>query len=467
MATDEKKPNGAAKTGRSNGDVDGAITRRQALSRLGWAAAGAATLAVAEGVGYLAYKGLSTPSSPSPTMVKLGAVLSLTGAYGSFGQGVAFGHRQAIADINNAGGINVNGTKLQISYTAYDDASEASQAALLASQAILTDKVDLLVDGVCTSVTTNPISSTADRYGVPWIGGSPWESWWAGGPYKYAWSILFRITTEPSSYPTGYTITDNYIGLTNQVKSQTNGNVAVLATNDADGAGWYDVFPGILKSAGYNVVDPQEVTVGTTDYSDIINSWKSAPCDVLWGNLPSPDFGTFWSQAADLGFRPKMALIGRAPLFYQDVTTWRGSVSDLPLGVCSEVWWDPSWGFSGVGNTTSQSLASAWASQYNTPLNRAVGFGYAAVQIAADAITRAGTLNKDDVNTAISQTSGSFMTGPIKFLSDTHDSPAPVTMMQWQQGTGSQPNWVDPIVYSMLPSFPTTGSMIFPLPAWS
>jgi len=467
MQTDEKSSNNPRKSGKSNNGADSKITRRQALSRLGWAAAGAAVLAAAEGVGYLAYKELYTPSAPSPTTVRLGAILSLTGAYGSFGQGVAFGHRQAIADINAAGGINVNGTKLQISYTAYDDASEPSQAALLASQAILTDKVDLLVDGVCTSVTTNPISSTADRYGVPWIGGSPWESWWSGGPYKYAWSILFRIATEPPNYPSGYTIADNYVGLTNQVKGQTNGNVAVLATNDADGAGWYDVFPGVLKSAGYSSVSPQEVTVGTTDYSDIINSWKGEPCDILWGNLPAPDFGTFWSQAADLGYRPKLVLIGRAPLFYEDVNGWRGSVSNLPLGVGTEVWWDPSWGGGGAGGTTSQSLASAWTTSTNTPLNRAIGFGYAAVQIAADAITRAGTLDKDDVNTAIGLTSGLFMTGPVKFIAETHDSPAPVTIAQWQQGTGSQPNWVDPIVYSMLPSFPTTGSIIFPLPPWS
>jgi branched-chain amino acid transport system substrate-binding protein len=427
---------------------------------------GIAAAAVVGVGGYLAYKEVYAPPSPGAPTVSLGAVLSLTGASAAFGQGVEFGHRQAVDDINAQGGIDVGGKKLSITYTPYDDASEASQASLLASQAILTDKVDMLVQGVGTPVTTNPISAAADRYGVPWIGGSPWESWWAGGPYKYAWSILFRISTAPSGFPRGYTITDNYIGLTNEYKDQTNGNVAVLATNDSDGAGWYDRFPQILQNAGYNIVSPQEVPMGTTDYSAMINTWKNTPCDILWGNLPAPDFGNFWMQSADLGFRPKMVLVGRAPLFYQDISTWRASVSNLPLGVCTEVWWDPSWGFKGIGNTTSQSLAGAWTSQTSTPVNRAIGFGYAAVQIAADAIVRAGTLDKDAVNTAIGETNDSFMTGPVKFFSDTHDSPAPVTMKQWQPGSGSQPSWIDPIIYSIIPSFPTTGQTTFPLPPW-
>jgi branched-chain amino acid transport system substrate-binding protein len=207
--------------------------------------------------------------------------------------------------------------------------------------------------------------------------------------------------------------------------------------------------------------------MGTTDYGSAIDAWKSAPCDIFWGNLPAPDFGTFWSQAAEKDYRPKLALVGRAPLFYQDVSTWRGTVGNLPLGICTEVWWDPSWSFRGVGNTTSESLAGAWTAQNNnTPVNRAIGFGYAAVQIAADAISRAGTLDKDAVNTAIGETNGSFMTGPVKFFSDTHDSPAPVAIKQWQLAQGSEGAWSDPIVYSMLPEFSTTGQMLFPLPAW-
>lgn len=65
----------------------------------------------------------------------------------------------------------------------------------------------------------------------------------------------------------------------------------------------------------------------------------------------------------------------------------------------------------------------------------------AAVQIVADSIARAGTLDKNSVNTAIGQTNGNFMFGPCKFLLATHDSPCFETVGKWVPGTGSEPNW--------------------------
>jgi len=438
------------------------ITRRQAISRLGWAGIGVVAAVVVAGGGYLAYKEVYAPPS-GPTGVKIGAVLDLSGPFASFGQGLKFGHTQAIADLNAQGGININGRTVPITYVVYDDASDPTKASSLTTQLILSDKVDILVHGVGPPTTTNPISVAAERGNVPFILGSPFEPWWAGGPYEYCWSILFRIATEPPGFPKGYTAADNYAGLTDQYRNQLNGNAGVLASGDTDGTGWYGLFPGVLKNDGYNVISPLLFPEGTTDFSSTINTWKNAPCDILWGNLPAPDYGTFWRQCSELGYRPKIAVIGRAPLFYADINAWSGN---LPLGVVTEVWWDPAWNFKGIGSTTSQSLASAWATQTGTPLNRAIGFGYSAVQVAADSISRAGTLDKTSVNTAIGQTNGNFMTGPVKFLA-THDSPCPMTLAQWQPGTGSEPNWVQPIVYSMVSQYPTTGNVIFPLPPWS
>jgi branched-chain amino acid transport system substrate-binding protein len=464
------------------------ITRRQAIGKMGWAGVGIAAVAIVGVGGYIAYTETtsksttssstsstssattSTPTSVTssatgPSQVKLGAVLSLSGPFASFGQGIEFGQRQAIADLTSQGGINVNGTKLPVTYVVYDNASDPTKASSLAAQAILSDNVDMIVGGIEPPDTCNPISVAADRYSTPYLGNAgPWEPWWAGGPYTYAWSIGFRIVVEPTGFPTGYTCGDNYGGLTNQFKSQMNGNAAVLTCGDTDGTGWYGALPPVLKSAGYNVVSPQLYPVGTTDFTSIIETWKSAPCDILWGNLPAPDFGTFWRQSEELGYRPKIAVMGRAPLFYADINAWG---DNLPLDVCTEVWWDPAWNFKGIGNATSQSLAGAWSAQTGAPINRDVGFGYAAVQIAADSITRAGTLDKVGVNTAIENTDGNFMAGPVKFFSATHDSPCPFVIAQWQAGTGSQPNWVQPVVYSLESPYPTTGQMSFPLPPWS
>lgn len=471
------------------------ITRRQAISRMGWAGVGIAAVVIV-GVGaFLAYETTkpspttttsTTPTTSVPTTssttfttpsvstalpaIKLGAVLSLTGAFAGFGQGLQFGHQACIADLNKLGGMQFGSNRIPISYKVYDDGSNPTTGSSLATQAIENDMVDVLMHGNGPPVTTIPIGTQAERYGVPFIMGSPFEPWSAAGPWKYSWSILFRIGTQPTGFPTaGYTITSAYFGLNDSVFNQTNGNSSVLACGDSDGTGWYGVFPGAMSShtPAYDVIDPLLYPVGTTDFSSTITDWKTKGVEILWANLPAPDYGTFWRQSSELGFRPKIALIGRAPLFYSDINAWGDS---LPLDVCTECWWDPSWPFKGlVGSTTTpESLAADWVSTTGSPLNRNIAFGYSAMQILNDAVGRAGTLDKATVNSAIGATDITAMTGPIKFFPDTHDSPCPVTIKQWQAGTGSEPNWVDPIVFSQLASegMPAPGTFQFPLPPW-
>jgi len=477
---------------------DGKLTRREAIGKIAAVGVGVVVVAVV-GVGsYLYYtetsksNNTSTTSSSTtqvttappthvtssaaagPSQVHLGAVISQSGPFAAFGQGTKFGHQQAIADLMAQGGISINGKKVPITYTIYDDASDPTKASSLASQVILSDNVDMLVGSIAPPDTQNPISVACDRYSVPLMGTTgPYEPWWAGGPYKYSWSLGFRIVIEPTQVGwtasplngvSGATAADVFMGVTNEFQSQMNSNAAILTCGDTDGTGWYGALPPYLTKAGYNVVSPQLYPPGTTDFSSIITAWKNAPCDFIWANLPAPDFGTFWRQSAELNYRPKLAMIGRAPLFYTDINAWGDS---LPLDVCTEVWWDPSWGYKGVGTTTSQSLAAAWSTSMNAPVNPAIGPAYAAVQIAADAITRAGSLDKDEVNTAIGETNGNFMMGPCQMVPATHDSPCFETVGQWQAGTGSEPNWVLPVVWSNVNVAPEAAKVVFPLPPWS
>ena len=416
-----------------------------------------------------------TGTAPPPTTppaaaeIRIGGPLSLTGAMSAFGQGLNFGHLKAVEDINKLGGVNVGGRKLPIKYIAYDDASDPTKAASLASQLILADKVDALVHGNGPPVTTGPICVTADRYKVPYLMGSPLEPWWAGGPYKYAWSILFRIgmpipSGDPRAGMPGYSILDIFFALTDKYRAQTNEKVALLAADDADGRGWYGAFPPALVDKGYEPLGTDRnlglYPPGTTDFSSMIREWRDNKCEILWGNLPGPDFGIAWRQCAELGYRPKIAIAARAALFYEDVSAWGGN---LPWGVGVEIWWDPTYPYKGIGDTTPASLAERWYTETGKRLNRNIAFGYSAVQILADAFERAGTLDKEAVNNAIANTDGMFMTGRIKFIPDTHDSPTPLTYGQWVK-TDNPWVWELPIVLSFFPDLKPTHDPIFPLP---
>ena len=50
-----------------------------------------------------------------------------------------------------------------------------------------------------------------------------------------------------------------------------------------------------------------------------------------------PDFATFWSQAAQQGFKPKIVTIGKALLFPSVIA----SLGARGNGLSSEIWWTP------------------------------------------------------------------------------------------------------------------------------
>src|SRR6266498_5737127 len=66
----------------------------------------------------LAACGGAAPASGAT--IKIGAVVPTTGRYAAGGELVKNGYELAIEDINKAGGVDVNGTKMQLELTVLD-----------------------------------------------------------------------------------------------------------------------------------------------------------------------------------------------------------------------------------------------------------------------------------------------------------------------------------------------------------
>ncbi len=155
-----------------------------------------------------------------------------------------------------------------------------------------------------------------------------------------------------------------------------------------------------------------------------------------------------------------MVCIGRAALFYTDVAAWG---DDLPWGIGTEIWWDPSFKDSpGIGGTTPASLAERWASETKQPLNPGIGPGYTVVQVLTDAIQRAGTLDPEKVNAALAQTDLLTVRNRVKF-DENHFSRGPLMFGQWFK-TDKPEKWELKVVFSKHDFVPATGQPIFPKP---
>jgi len=409
-----------------------------------------------------------------PEAILVGVPAPQSGMYAGFGVGGVWGMQAAVDDINALGGVYVEeyDTNLDIELIVVNTESDESKAGTLAESLILSDKVNFLAYGDQPPPMNAPIATKAEEYEIPYICTTgPAEPWLgmradAAGQWSYTWATGLFAIVEPGDRPAdGYTIRDTWLAMLDLYGDETNKVAGVFASDDPDGVGWHLGFPGILEGEGCTVVAKEAakslLPMDTTDFSPLINEWVANDVEIIWGNAPAPFVKTLLEQAwATEGFAPKLVSIGRAPLFYEDVSAWAG---DAPLGVLVEIWWDPAWGDSpGIGDTTPESLAARWVTEKHAPVNRNIGAGYSIIQVLIDAIKRAGTLDGEDVCFALADTDLMTIRHRVAF-DENQFSRGPLVYGQWQWEEEEE-DWVCPIVLSKHDFIPTTGEVLFPIP---
>jgi branched-chain amino acid transport system substrate-binding protein len=407
--------------------------------------------------------------------IRVGVVQAQTGMFAGFGQGAIFGVKVAADDINRQGGVKVGNARMPIKLVIVDNESDPNKAGSLAESLIVQDKVRFIVSGDEPPPMHAGVSQAADRYRIPYVTSvGPIEPWSAmrqetSTKWEYTWATgMFAIDTPAKEgdfrAKPGYTVMDTWTAMLNLYGGQTNKKVGIIASDEPDGRGWYTVFGPALKRLGYTVVGLDKnlglMPLETTDFSSAIKEWKDADVQILWGNCPGPFFGAVWKQATTLGFKPKMVSIGRGALYYSDVSAWGG---DLPWGIGTEVWWDPSLKDSpGIGGTTPMSLAERWKSEAKQPLNPGIGPGYRSVQVLVDAIERAGALDPEKVNAALAKTDLQTIVHRVKF-DENHFNRGPLMFGQWFK-TDTPEKWELKVVFSKHDFVPAAGKPIFPKP---
>jgi len=409
--------------------------------------------------------------------IRVGVVHAQSGMFASFGQSGVFGVQAAVEDINKQGGVQVGSEKIPIKLFVVDDESDPNKAGSLAETLITQSNVNFIATGDEPPHMHAGVAKACDRYKVPYVTSAgvlePWMGMRNEAPqkFKYTWAAggisIATPVTDPSDYrfgKPGYTVMDTWLPVLRKMGPQTNKRVAVFAADDPDGEGWYGLFGPTLKKEGYTPIGLDKklglMPLETTDFSSVIQAWKAAGVEILWGNAPGPFFGALWKQCASMGFKPKIVDISRGALFYNDVTAWGG---DLPWGVGTEVWWDPSFKESpGIGGTTPQSLVERWKTAKNQPMNPGISYGYRSVQVLVDAIQRAGSLDPDKVNDALAKTDLMTISYRVRF-GENHFSQGPIMLGQWFKLDTPEKFGVK-IVYSDHDYVPATAQPIFPMP---
>jgi branched-chain amino acid transport system substrate-binding protein len=422
-----------------------------------------------------------SPTTPEvPEEILIGDVVSYTGIYSAFGGLSSFGAEAAVEDINAQGGVYVEEykTRIPVRWTTVDCQSDPLKVSTLTEDLILRENIDFIGGGCETPPLRQATAIIADRYKIPAVfGANPFELWAAmkessESGWNYSWCLGIRLGApfEPDEFqaanPEGYLVMPTYLAAQGAYADRTNRKVAVYAMDDADGRPWYMAFTEMSEAAGYDCYRADQqfgiYPPGTTDFTSLIQEWKSYGCEILWGSAPAPDIGTVLKQCKSQGFYPKVVFAVRGAMFYQEIAAWGG---DLPLGVFSEVYWSPTMANAkGIGDTTPQSLADRWyEASGNEPVPQGMGWSYAVMQTLFDGIERAGTLDKEAVNDALADTDLVTIWGRIHFSQPAQHSSAAVAFSQWQK-TDNPWVWENPVIYSQNDTYQATAEAIFPKP---
>lgn len=236
--------------------------------------------------------------------LKIGFVSPQTGPLAGFGEADQFA-----VDSMNAyfaeNPIQAGGTSYSVEIIVKDAQSDSKRAGEVAAELINTDGVDIVM-AQGTPDIVNPVADQCEANATPCITTvAPWQPYFIGrggvpGESSFDWTYHFFWGLED--------VAGTYVDMWNQV--DTNKKVAGLFPNDPDGEAWAANFPDLTGGDGYTIDNPGLYPNGTQDFSAQISAYKANGDEVLTGVPIPPDFTTFWKQAKQQGFDPKIATIG-------------------------------------------------------------------------------------------------------------------------------------------------------------
>jgi len=371
------------------------------------------------------------PAAAQSNVIKIGHVSPKTGPLAGFGEADGFILGQ-VRDILNKGLVS-DGTTYKVEIISKDSQSNASRASEVAAELILGDKVNLIVASA-TPDTTNPVADQAEVNEVPCITTNcPWQPYFfgrKGDPVQgFTWTYHFFWGLED--------VIGAFLALWDELP--TDKVVGGLFPNDADGNAWGDAklgLPPALAQAGYKLIDPGRYQVMNNDFTSQISAFKAAGCEIVTGNMIPPDFATFWSQAAQQGFKPKIVTIGKALLFPSVID----SLGQRGDGLTSEIWWTPHHPYkSGLTGQSAKDLTDTYMKATNRPWTQPIGFQHAMFEVAIDVLKRTKDVNDpNSILDAIVTTNYKSIVGPVQWTGQPvkNVTKTPLVAGQWQRKDG-------------------------------
>ena len=337
--------------------------------------------------------------------IHIATVGPMTGNYAAVGAQMKAGAEKAVEDINKAGGVMGQQIVLDIG----DDACDPRQAVSVANQ--MASKKVVMVAGHYCSGSSIPASKVYTEEGILQI--SP-----ASTNPKYtdegAWNT-FRVCgrDDQQGAVAGKYLADHF-------KDQ---KIAILNDNSAYGKGLADETQKSLESHGVKPAMTATYTPGEHDYSAIVSRMKQAGVQVIYIGGYHTETGLIARQAKEQGMND--TIVGGDAL----VTTEYWQIAgDAGQGTLMTFPSDPR------KRPTAQKVVDEFKLSNFDPEGYTL-YTYAAIQVWADGVKKANTLDAKKVaDTLHSGASFDSVLGPITFDKKGDITKADYVFYVWKDG---------------------------------
>jgi branched-chain amino acid transport system substrate-binding protein len=352
-------------------------------------------------VGCAGQEATETPPE-APEFIDIGAVVPLTGAFGGPGVQVKNGYEFAIEDINADGGIYVAeyDTTIPLRMTLLDDESDPTKTVSNLETLYAEDNVIAYLGGFGSSLHS-AAAAIAEKNQVPYLGVAfaQWDIHQQG--YKYLFSPFWK---SPEIATEVFKMLNALIP-----EGQRPTRVAIFQETTDWGIELGGLWEEAAPDYGYEVVVHEEYAPLTEDFTDMILRAQDAEADMLLSLPIPPDGLTLYRQMGELDWAPKFSFAVRAP----DAPTWAENLGTVGDYVTLGPGWHNAMSFTGV-----DALNQKHIDLVGRPADPMVGPSYACLQILADAIERAGSLDRAAIRDAIAATDTNTVIGPVTFRAD-------------------------------------------------
>ena len=373
----------------------------------------------------------------APNTVKIGYLDGLTGPHGTFGKRNNYGVSKAVEAINKEGGIYIKEFDKKLPIEIIQADHEANETKAVLGTEYVNQK------GIVALIGTTAFQPTAcgiaEKYHLPSVATVIGLQKIQEQGYRYLFSnhpknpdfaksfVAFLNSLPPAQRPTKVAL----------FEEQTDLGIECIAYAQKE-----------LVAHGYKFVTTKHQKF-CKDLSAQILEAKKAGADAMYGTLMTPDGLLLVKQMKQLDFSPKTYMVLMAS---GNRDAWRtlGKDGDYVL-LGSGVF---HWSFSYPG---AKELSAMYEADNKEKIMPNTASLYSSVQVVADAIRRAGCLDREKIRDALATTDMMTVTGHVKFAKNGQAIYDNLPVLQYQNG-------VDTVIW---PEKLRQKPPVYPMPKWN